>query len=101
VTPSWKIESPAKPAAKSPGDFYSDRRLHVATKRERGAPFTRTIYTAEWDHPTRPGFVKKHHFDTRDEAIAALHGPSPFDLAQQLPESPEPSGKESWFICRA
>ena len=107
MTPSWQIGSSRKcpPADKSRptsnGDRYTDRRLRTTTVRHRGAPFPRVSYVAEWDHPAKSGLVKRHHFGSREEAIAALHEPSPFDLAQQFPERREPTGNEEWFLCRA
>ena len=42
----------------------------------RGAPYA--IETFEWPHPTQPGRVCRHWFDTKDEALQALQGRSPW-----------------------
>jgi hypothetical protein len=57
----------------------------------RNTPFARARFAAEWDCPSQPGRVIRHWFDTRDEALEALKGASPWlSRSDRLPTEKPP-----------
>ena len=88
--PTWVLGGAGRPSAKTSG-----RRIRERTTSRGEAPFPRKVYGAEWDHPGRPGVVTRHWFSTRQEALDARQGPTPFAKADSRLQS---TPRERWFL---
>jgi hypothetical protein len=66
----------------------SDRRLHRQKPSARDGLFAPERWAAEWDCPSKPGLVTRWWFDTKQEAVEALNGPSPWSDTRRAGEPP-------------
>jgi hypothetical protein len=84
VTAVWELapRTSGKEATKG------DRRLHRQKRAARDGLFARERFAAEFDHPTNPGLVRRHWYDSREEAVEALNGPSPWSDTRRAGEPP-------------
>jgi hypothetical protein len=95
MTPAWEISSsrPRATSANSPG-----RRILERSTRVRGAPYAMKEFAAVWEDPTKPSRVTRWWFNSREEAQAALRGPSPFAAAGQREDWELGSFRADWRL---